>query len=69
LHGEEARFEKREVIAQARERFGIDPTPFLRLLDLREEKIKARELEPLPLLADYMKQIQTVIDAVDRLEK
>ncbi len=69
LHGEEARFEKREVIAQARERFGIDPTPFLRLLDLREEKIKAREIEPLPLLADYMKQILTVIDAVDHLEK
>jgi predicted nucleotidyltransferase len=69
LHGEEARFGKREVIEQARERFGIDPASFLRLLDLREEKIRAREIEPLPLLADYMKQIQTVIDAVDRLEK
>lgn len=69
LHGAEARFEKREVIEQARERFGIDPVPFLKLLDLREEKIKARELDPVPLLADYMKQIHTVIEAVDHLEK
>jgi predicted nucleotidyltransferase len=69
LDGGEAQFGKREVIDQARERFGIDPAPFLRLLDLREEKIKAREIDPAPLLAEYLKQIQTVIEAVDRLEK
>jgi predicted nucleotidyltransferase len=69
LHGVEARFERREVIEQARQRFGIDPAPFLKLLDLREEKVKPRDIEPVPLLAGYMNQIQTVIDAVDRLEK
>jgi predicted nucleotidyltransferase len=69
LHGAEAHFGKRETIEQARERFGIDPAPFLKLLDLREEKIKARELDPAPLFAEYMKQIQKVIEAVDRLEK
>ncbi|HEY1204296.1 MAG: nucleotidyltransferase domain-containing protein [Bryobacteraceae bacterium] len=69
LHGVEAGFGKREVIEQARERFGIDAAPFLKLLDVREEKIKPRDIEPVPLLADYLKQIQTVIDAVDRLEK
>jgi predicted nucleotidyltransferase len=69
LHSVEARFDKREVVAQARERFGIDAAPFLTLLDLREEKIKPRDIDPVPLLADYMNQIQTVIDAVDRLEK
>ena len=68
LHGVEAEFGKREAIAQARERFGIDAEPFLKLLDLREEKIKPRDIEPVPLLADYMKQIQTVIDSVDRLD-
>ncbi len=69
LHGVEARFEKRELIDQARERFGIDATPLLKLLDLREEKIKPRDIDPVPLLADYMKQIYTVIEAVDHLEK
>ncbi len=69
LAGLEARFEKREVIGQARERFGISAAPFDKLLDLREEKIKPRDIDPVPLLADYMKQIQVVIDAVDVLEK
>lgn len=69
LAGAEARFEKREVIEQARERFGIDPAPFGKLLDLREEKVKPREVDPAPLLAEYLKQIQVVIDAVDALER
>jgi predicted nucleotidyltransferase len=69
LHGAEAKFARREVFGQARERFGIDPAPFEKLLDLREKKIKPKEIEPAALLADYMRQIQTVIDAVDRLDK
>lgn len=69
LHGVDAQFGKREAIEQARECFGIDGAPFVKLLDIREEKVKPREMEPVPLLAEYMKQIQTVIDAVDRLEK
>jgi len=68
LAGFEAGFAKREVIAQARERFGIEASPFDRLLDLREGKIKPRELDPGPLFADYIKQIQAVIDTVDGLE-
>jgi hypothetical protein len=39
------------------------------LLDLREERIKPRELEPQGMLDSYLKQISVVIDAVDRLEK
>ena len=69
LSGAEPKYGKREVIELARERFGIDPSPFLTLIELREEKVKPRDIDPLGLLADYMKQIQTVIDAVDRLEK
>jgi predicted nucleotidyltransferase len=69
LDGAEAKFGKREVIAQARERFAIDAAPFEALLDLREEKIKPRQIEPVGLFAEYLKQIQTVIDVVDRLEK
>jgi predicted nucleotidyltransferase len=69
LHGAEAPFGKRDVIAQAAERFGMDAAPFLRLLDVREEKIKLKDIEPTALLADYLKQIQKVVEAVDRLEK
>lgn len=69
LAGGEARYAKREIVEGARERFGIDPAPFLKLLDLREEKIKPRELTPAPLLGEYLLQIQKVIQAVDALEK
>jgi len=69
LAGHEAKFEKREVIRQAREKFGVDGAPFERLLDLREGKIKPRDLDPGPLFADYLREILKVIDVVDRLEK
>jgi len=42
--------------------------PFTKLLDLREERVKARDLEPGVLLDTYLKQISVVIDAVDRLQ-
>jgi hypothetical protein len=69
LHGVAAHSKKREIIQQANEIFGIDPLPFNKLLDLREERIKPRELEPVGLFDSYLKQISIVIDAVDRLEK
>jgi predicted nucleotidyltransferase len=69
LHGVAGKSKKRDVVEQARETFGIDPQPFTRLLDLREDRIKPRDLEPAGLLDSYLRQISVVIDAVDRLEK
>jgi hypothetical protein len=69
LHGVAVTGKKREIIQQAQQTFGIDPLPFTKLLDLREERVKARELEPGVLLDTYLKQISVVIDAVDRLQK
>ncbi len=69
LAGVEASSEKRQIIVQAGERFGIDASPFLTLLELRQEKISARDIAPIPLLENYMRQIQVVIDAVDHLAK
>ena len=69
LHGAEAAFEKRGVVEQASVRFGFDPSPFRTLLDFREQKIKARDVQAVTLLELYLKQIQIVILAVDRLEK
>jgi len=69
LHGQEAKMKKREVIEQACAVFRIDPSPFDRLLDLREEKIKAKDVDAGAILGSYLKEISVVIDAVDGLAK
>ncbi len=60
---------KREIIQRAAERFGFDPLAFEKLLDIREDRLKPREVDPVPLLTAYMRAISSVIEAVDRLEK
>jgi predicted nucleotidyltransferase len=69
LAGEDAKFDKRMVVASARDKFGIEEGPFLTLLDLREDKAKARDLQPAPLFREYLKQIQAMVDAVDQMKK
>jgi hypothetical protein len=69
LHGVEAPARKRDVIQHASRQFAFDPLPFEKLLDVREERAKAREIEPVPLLGAYLEAISKVIDTVDRLEK
>ena len=69
LHGGEPPATKREIIAQASERFGVDPAPFSKLLDIREELVKPGDVPPVPLLGSYLQGIGVVIAAVDRLEK
>jgi hypothetical protein len=69
LHGIGAPGRKRDIIELAHSRFGIEPGPFQSLLDLREERVKPGEVEPVGLFAAYMKEIGKVIDAVDGLEK
>ncbi|MGA3019776.1 MAG: nucleotidyltransferase domain-containing protein [Bryobacteraceae bacterium] len=69
LHGIEAPSKKREVIQRAAEQFGFDPQPCNQLLDVREERIKPRQIEPVALLDSFLQCISMVIDAVDRLEK
>lgn len=69
LSGVEGDARKRGVIERASRHFGLDGTPFLKLLDLREERVKPKEVDPGPLLAQYLVEIGKVIDAVDRLEE
>lgn len=69
LHGVEAPLRKRETVREAGRQFGFDPLPFERLLDVREERSKAREIEPVALLSACLEGISKVIEAVDRLEK
>ena len=69
LHGRDVPPVRRDVIRGAQDHFGIDRAPFDRLLDLREERIKPRDAEPVALLSGYLLGISLVVDAVDRLEK
>lgn len=69
LHGVNADPHKREVVARARELFGIDSAPFEKLLDVREERAKPRDFDPVTALPAYMAAISTVAEAVDRLQK
>ena len=67
LKGLAAPGNKREIVKSAAEAFAIDPKPFEQLLALREEKAKAKDVEPEALLAAYMREIETVIGAVDQI--
>jgi hypothetical protein len=69
LDGVASTARKRDVVTGAGDHFGIETAPFLTLLDLREEKIRAKEIEPEPLFARYINQIEKVIDAVDVIAK
>jgi hypothetical protein len=67
IAGFEAPFEKRPLIEEGRRRFELQTAPLLTLLDLREEKVKPRNTDPQSLFEAYLKEIQTLVAAVDRL--
>jgi hypothetical protein len=69
LDGADAVFDKRTVVKDAHDRFGIDPAPFVALLSVREDRSRAKDLQPVSLFTDYLKQIQAVVDRVDAMEK
>ncbi len=69
LVGESAKFDKRAIVIAAQEKFGIDSGPFLTLLDLREEKARSKDVQPVPLFREYLKQIEAVVHAVDAMEE
>ncbi len=68
LAGEEAPLKKRETIERAGERFGFNPRPFLELLEVREERLKPRQVDAAALLGPYLEGIGAAIEGVDRLE-
>jgi hypothetical protein len=68
VSGLPAGHQKREIVRELA-RIGVDALPFDTLLDLREQKKKAGEVEPEALFESYLRQIETVVAHVDRLEK
>jgi hypothetical protein len=59
---------KREIAGELA-KIGTDAAPFDTLLDIREQKKKAGDVDPEALFANYLRQIETVVAHVDRLEK
>ncbi len=60
--------QKREI-SQNLAALGVQTEPFDILLDLREQKRKTSDVEPLELFALYLKQIEALVAHVDRIEK
>jgi hypothetical protein len=67
LFGVEASTHKREVIAHAAEHFGIDGNTFEKILNIRKNNFTEEldETKANTLFAEYLEQIEKVIDAVD----
>jgi predicted nucleotidyltransferase len=71
LSGDEAPVRKHEVIAVIVQRHGLDGAVFARIFNLREKNFAEQldEVAANSLFADYMEQIERVIDAVDAIGK
>lgn len=61
-------FSKREIARHLPD-IGADSEPFETLLDLRDQSKFAKDVDPEPLFSSYLKQIETLVSHVDRLDK
>lgn len=71
IHGIEPPVTKHEIVALTAENLQIDGRPFVKIFNIRENNFAKTldEMSANQLFADYMEQIENVIEAVDRLEK
>jgi len=69
LAGAEAPWKKREIARAAAERFGLNAQSFYTLLDLRESRTKARDLNAVALFGTYLEAIGVLVDSVDQLDR
>jgi predicted nucleotidyltransferase len=68
LSGVGVDWRKRDVLSGL-SGIGVDASPFEKLLDVREQKRKASELDAVQLFEPYLRQIEALVSHVDRLEK
>ena len=71
LHGFTPPAAKREIIAATVRQLKIDGEPFEKIFDIRENSSsnKLDEASANELFAEYLREIENVIEAVDKLEK
>jgi len=65
--GHEAPIEKRRAIQVLAEKIGFDASPFLQVLDVREQKSKPRQLNVTDVFARYLGALEQVTSAVDKM--
>lgn len=65
--GETPPHHKAEVAQRIAARLGFDPLPLQQLLDVRHHKAKAGTLDVNKVFAGYLRAIEAVVDAVDKL--
>jgi hypothetical protein len=69
LRGVSAPLARREMLEAAHTEFGIEPEPFLRLLDIRQKSNKAPKFQAESLLGGYLREIERVTEAVNAMQK
>ena len=69
LQGADAPPNKRAVLAELGSRLGLHAGPFLTLLEIREGTRKPKEIDAMVVFAQYLKGVEALVAAVDRLEK
>jgi predicted nucleotidyltransferase len=67
LRNGDAPWTKRDIVAALAAAFGLAATPLDTLLDLREQKMKPRQVDPPTLFDSYLREITVLVDAVDRI--
>jgi hypothetical protein len=65
--GETPPHHKAEVAQRIAAKLGFDPRPLQQLLDVRERKLKAETLDANKVFAGYLRAIEAVVEAVDKL--
>ncbi|MBA2493165.1 MAG: hypothetical protein H0V31_00545 [Acidobacteria bacterium] len=71
IYGFEPPVTKHEIVALTAEHLKVDGSPFVKIFNIRENNF-AKPLDEVSanqLFADYLEQIENVIEAVDKLEK
>ncbi len=69
LHGDEPPIAKREIVAATVRRINIDGIPFEKIFEIRENHTSKilDEISANQLFADYLREIENVIEAVDKV--
>ena len=71
LHGFNSPVTKNEIVAETARQLKIDSKPFEKISDIRENTSsnKLDETSANELFTDYLREIENIIEAVDKLEK
>jgi predicted nucleotidyltransferase len=65
--GEDAPASKRETVKRLADKTGFDPSGFLHVLDVREHRVKPKDLDVNDVFSRYLAAVEQVTDAVDRM--